>query len=192
MEKETALKNLILMTNRNVGFTPSTPSDFNALSTMIRCKTKDTISLSSIKRIWGYVNYGSFPSATTLNILARFNDYKNWEEYMLGNLSGDECETSEFISDYMVNVALLPVGETLKVVWGKDKWCKMVSLPDARFKVTGSENIKLQPGDIFSLHTLCVGLPFYAFDIHRGTERIAGYIGAKENGILEIQTNPKS
>lgn len=187
MERTKALKNLIKITNRNVGFTPSTPSDFNALSVMIRCKTKYSISLSSIKRLWGYVNYESFPSPTTLNILARFNGYENWEEYMIGNLYTEESETSEFFSDYMINVSSLSAGENIKVAWGDDKWCRLECMSDLRFKVIDSDNIKLKAGDTIGLHTLCVGLPFYAFDIKRGDETIAGYIGAKENGIVSIQ-----
>lgn len=187
MEKKTALKNLIKITNRNVGFTPSTPSDFNALSMMIKCKTKDSISLSSIKRLWGYVNYESFPSPTTLNILARFNGYDNWEEYLIDNISTDESEASEFFSDYMINVSSLSAGENIRVAWSEDKWCLIECLSDSRFKVVDSNNIKLKAGDTLGLHTICVGLPFYAFDIKRGDEVIAGYIGAKENGIVSIQ-----
>ncbi len=187
MERRIALKNLIRITNRNVGFTPCTPSDFNALSMMIKCKTKDTISLSSIKRLWGYVNYESFPSPTTLNILARFNGYRNWEEYLIDHVSGEEGDISEFFSNYLVDSASLSVGDEITVAWGEDKWCRLEYQQDLRFKVVSSHNIKLRSGDTFGLHTLCVGLPFYAFDIRRGDEEIAGYIGAKEAGITSIQ-----
>lgn len=85
MEKNNALEALVDITNNNLGYVPSTPTEFNELSRLIQQKTGRSLSLSSIKRIWGYVKYEGFPSVTTLNILAQYNEFKDWESFMFHN-----------------------------------------------------------------------------------------------------------
>ena len=73
MEKNDALEALVRITNERLGYEPTTPSEFNDLLLRIQKTTGDSLSLSSIKRLWGYVKYNGDFSQTTLNILARFN-----------------------------------------------------------------------------------------------------------------------
>lgn len=55
--------------------------DFEALSERIFAETGITLSVSTLKRIWGKVRYDSAPTATTLNTLAQFVGYDNWREF---------------------------------------------------------------------------------------------------------------
>lgn len=55
--------------------------DFENLSDKIFDKTGVRLSVSTLKRIWGRVNYNSSPSLSTLNTLARFLDYGNWRDF---------------------------------------------------------------------------------------------------------------
>lgn len=191
MSKKLALQTLIQITNKNLGFTPKTPTDLNELSWTIQKKTGYTISLSSLKRLWGYVDYKSFPSPNTLNILSRFNDYDDWEDFLKSNELAPAGETSEYLSGSVVDAESLNIGDNLKINWEYDKSCELEYLGDHRFKIIESENIKLQSGDIFTMHSVCVGLPFFAAEISRGSEIIPGYVGAKNNGITSILLNSK-
>lgn len=58
-EKE--LIGLIKITDKNLGYRPQTPSEFNQLIVAIKKKVGHSISLSSAKRLWGYVNYSNVP-----------------------------------------------------------------------------------------------------------------------------------
>lgn len=57
--------------------------DFENLSERIFEKTKVSLSNSTLKRIWGKVNYNSSPNISTLNALAQFIDYENWRAFTL-------------------------------------------------------------------------------------------------------------
>lgn len=186
MEKNVALNNLINLTNKTIGFTPRTPTDFNILNLLIKKKQESTISVSSLKRIWGYVNYNSFPSPNTLNLLSRFNGYTDWNSFLKENDIITENDFSEYLSNSLVYSDSLKVGDTLIVEWYKDKGCTLEYLGDHRFEVKDVRNIKLENGDQFTMHSLCVGLPFCASEIIRGSYRIPGYIGARNNGIMAI------
>ncbi|MDZ4709855.1 MAG: hypothetical protein SH818_15755 [Saprospiraceae bacterium] len=52
--------------------------DFEKLSEEIQSKTQVVLSITTLKRIWGKVKYENAPSLTTLNTLARYNDYEDW------------------------------------------------------------------------------------------------------------------
>lgn len=177
---------MIELTNKNLRFTPGTPSDFNEVSSLIQKKVGHSISLSSLKRLWGYVDYKSFPSPNTLNILCRFNGFYDWADYLQRFELPEQEESSEFIGNTVVDADSLNRGDILLVYWEQDKSCELEYLSDHRFLVVSSYNIKLIADDTFTMHSVCVGLPFYAACIHRGDMLIPGYVGAKASGVSSI------
>lgn len=192
MDKNSALHKLIQITNKNFGYIPKTPSDFNNLGLEIQRKTSHTISLSSLKRIWGYVDYSSFPSPNTLNILARFNDYKNWEYFLENPDSPVTDDTSEYFSSSVIATDTLDEGDVLTLLWKPSKKCVIKYISNHKFCVIESENIKLKVNDIITLYTICVGLPLFITEIKRENDVIPGYIGAKNGGITMIQIGKNS
>ena len=54
---------------------------FIELSGTIQEHTKILLSSTTLKRIWGRVNYQSSPSINTLNTLAQFAGYLNWRDF---------------------------------------------------------------------------------------------------------------
>ncbi|MEZ4810904.1 MAG: hypothetical protein R2819_11155 [Allomuricauda sp.] len=54
---------------------------FSELSEKIQQKTQVLLSPTTLKRVWGKVNYKSAPSITTLNTLAQFAGYGNWRDF---------------------------------------------------------------------------------------------------------------
>ena len=187
MDREKALKSLILLTNTNQGYIPSTPTEFNALSQKIQKKTGNSISQSSIKRLWGYVEYSSFPSLTTLNILSQFNGFADWNAFINSLYPNESTDDSGFLADSLANTGRLQTGERLALSWDNDKSCEMECISDMRFRVNKSHNIKLQEGDILTLHILSIGHPIYVSDIVRGDQHIPAYIGAKKGGLRSFK-----
>jgi hypothetical protein len=55
--------------------------DFEKLSDAVAEKTGVTLSVSTLKRIFGRVSYQSAPSVTTLNTLARFVGFEDWRAF---------------------------------------------------------------------------------------------------------------
>lgn len=61
--------------------------DFESLSKAIFEKTNVTLSISTLKRIWGKVKYDSAPTPTTLNTLAQFLGFEHWRAFRQEQLS---------------------------------------------------------------------------------------------------------
>jgi len=58
-----------------------TNHDFELLGEEIYAKTNVHLSITTLKRIWGKVDYQSKPSTSTLNVLAQFLDFKHWRDF---------------------------------------------------------------------------------------------------------------
>lgn len=58
-----------------------TSYDFEKLSEAIREATGVTLSVTTLKRLWGKLKYDNIPATTTLNTLAQFAGYEDWREF---------------------------------------------------------------------------------------------------------------
>lgn len=64
-------------------------SDFEKLSELIFAKTNVSLSISTLKRVWGKVRYDSIPTTTTLNTLAQFSGYESWRSFCAKAAAGE-------------------------------------------------------------------------------------------------------
>ncbi|WP_420149035.1 hypothetical protein [Spirosoma sp.] len=55
--------------------------DFEQLSERIAELTGVSLSVTTLKRVWGRVKYESAPTTTTLNTLVQFVGYANWQQF---------------------------------------------------------------------------------------------------------------
>jgi len=55
--------------------------DFEKLSIAIEEVTGVTLSVTTLKRLWGKLKYTNIPTTTTLNTLAKFAGYADWREF---------------------------------------------------------------------------------------------------------------
>jgi len=57
-------------------------ADFEELSAIIQAETGVTLSVTTLKRVWGKVKYDNKPTVTTLNTLARFSGFESWRAFV--------------------------------------------------------------------------------------------------------------
>ncbi len=81
--------------------------DFERLSEQIFEETHVSLSPSTLKRVWGRVRYESFPTATTLDALARFAGFPNYRRFQQATARVPDDEP-----DFPVSTAPPPPGET--------------------------------------------------------------------------------
>ncbi len=79
--KTEAIGQLRKAIERTVGKTLETNKDFENLSKSIYEKTRVCISATTLKRIWGYLSESVTPRRYTLNQLARFIDYDDFDAF---------------------------------------------------------------------------------------------------------------
>jgi hypothetical protein len=75
---------------RKAGRQIRTPKDFDYLSEVIFSECHTMVSVSSLKRIWGYVQTDSSPRPSTLDPLTRYVGFADWEDFAAKNSPAQE------------------------------------------------------------------------------------------------------
>ena len=82
MTEQNAIESLCRAVERKAHRRMRTPKDFDALSTIIFDELHIMVSASTLKRIWGYVKTDSMPRPSSLDPLAQYVGYADWDDFM--------------------------------------------------------------------------------------------------------------
>jgi hypothetical protein len=85
-----------------------TSQDYHLLSEKIKEATHVTLSVATLKRIWGKVRYESKPTITTLNTLAHYLGYENWRGFRLNYAASENKLTSPLIDQNQLLIKQSP------------------------------------------------------------------------------------
>lgn len=161
------------------------PTDFNSLSLAVKKSTGRSISVSTLKRIWGYVSYAHTPSYEILSILSEFVGYRDWHDFVNAACVTD---SSDFIGAEIIKSSELQNGKKVRISWKPDRTCILEYLGNSEFKVLEAQNSKIIKGDHFSCGVIAKGEPLICHEIRRGGALLAdGYIAGKTDGIISLQ-----
>lgn len=67
-----------------------TTYDFDRLSVEIQEATGVSLSVTTLKRLWGKLSYQHMPAMTTLNTIARFAGYEDWRDFKQQSSAGEQ------------------------------------------------------------------------------------------------------
>ena len=161
-----------------------TPNDFIFLSGAVWERTHETISSTTLKRLWGYVEGADETRNSTLEILSRFLGFNNWDEFLaeIHKESGSDPVTSPHI-----NAKELTVGDRIFVSWKPDRRCTFRYLGDMKFIVESAENSKLKVGDTFFTNLFILGEPLYLSELVQDNNASAAFVVGNRDGLCELK-----
>jgi len=164
-----------------------TSTDFTSLAAEIEEKTKERISTSTLKRLWGYVSGTRVPRPSTLDILCKFLGKRDFPTYCKA-LREDKTVSSRFFSSKTVAAESLPIGAALLLGWAPDRLVKLEYLGNCEFVVRESANSKLSPGDRFSAGSFMLGFPLYIPALHQASDPAASvsYVAGAVSGLNRL------
>ena len=99
-QQEQALAKLRDRIEEAIGRKMKTPKDFDFLSEQVFEKLHETVSATTLKRIWGYLSETSVPRISTLDILSQYVGYTDWASFMeqVPDLAFPESQDAETVS----------------------------------------------------------------------------------------------
>ena len=167
-----------------VGRSLATPRDFDWLRLQIHNRLDALISLSTLKRVWGYVEAKNTPSRHTLNTLARLCGYKDLEDFLAADDATDKPTPSSPLAGRTINVPTeLRVGDEVELYWEPGRVCHVKYNGSLHFEVTYSEKTRLKPGDTFLASLFVKGAPLY-IELHKSENTsIMPYVCGQRGGI---------
>ena len=164
-----------------------TPKDFEELHEQIFARTHVLLSLTTLKRVWGYVNYEYAPSLRTLNTLAQFLGYADYKLFCEHSSSSDTPPSNIIISNYLDVAEDLVPDDELTLYWLPDRECHIRYLGDTQFVVIASANTRLLQGANFSCRLIIEGEPLYLSHLLQGDRPPVSYVCGKQGGIRFVE-----
>lgn len=181
---EHEIKELIKLVETKLGRPLAAPVDFSLLSLEIEKTLNETISISTIKRLVGYVNDEHKPSVTTLNLLSRYVGYNNWGSLQLHL----DDTTSGSLNEDIIQSSCLCAGDELEMEWLPNRYCHVKFMGNNLFEVIEVRGSKhLQAGDTFETLVMCIGQPVMATNHMHNNERHPIYIIGRRHGLSALR-----
>ena len=163
------------------GKQPKSPSDFDLLSHTIWNECHLSVSSTTLKRFWGYIEANRIPSRYTINALCSYTGIKDWDRF-LASLNADGEVTSGFFAEKVIYSKDLQPGDIVDARWDPQRHCQFEYLGGDRFVVSLSENAKLAAGDRFTCSVFREQQPLYLDCEHCGRNLL--YVAGRNYGVL--------
>ena len=170
---------------KHIGQALLSPSDFHGLIQQIWNQQRAILSLSTIKRLWGYVESNGTPRLSTLNTLAQFLGFADWNAYLVALEQRGGIE-SALCTGKGIQTADLQAEDRIVVAWQPNRQCTFRYLGDNQFVVEDSTNAKLQQGITFSAARFMIGQPMYLDNILLADNTCTSYVAGKRHGLTSV------
>lgn len=176
------LKNLV---ERNFGRVLNTTTDFEEFSVYLSNRVKQSVSASTLKRMWGYVNDSHKPRTFTLDILSRFIGHDDFQSFVLWLKTSTKYNSSFFSAQQLISNDL-DIGDTVEIGWSPNRNIRLVYLGNSRYEVTAAANSKMKAGDKFITGCFIKGQPLYLPFIERGDIMTPPFVAGRNGGLTTI------
>lgn len=164
----------------------STSSDFAFLSGCIQGRLKQTVSVSTLERIWGYVDGYQNIRESTLDILARFVGFPDWKTFVADYCNVPSAQSSHRIAATSYSADQIPQGTLIAIEWNPNRHCLLLHLGDGRWRVEQSISSKLSIGNTFCCQRFILNEPLYLNDFKHGDDDSALFVVGNRGGLTKI------
>ena len=162
-------------------------ADFEFLSNAVFSRTHELISATTFKRFWGKIQADYAPSARTVNALAQFLGYPDFDSFCQ-NQNDDTPPSNPVLGEHIDVNKDIDVDDEITLYWAPDRVCHIRYTGNCEFVVTKSEKTRLQPGDTFSCNMFINGEQLYLKDLVQDGRPPVNYICGMKGGIrYELQ-----
>lgn len=164
----------------------STTTDFEAFSLVLDRQMSLSVSASTLKRMWGYVNDTHKARRQTLDTLARYIGHDNFDCFVAWLKTNIRYNSSFFLA-YQLTSAELKCGQMVEIGWSPNRLLTLRYLGDSIFEVMDSKNSKLIPGDRFITGCFIMEQPLLLPYIIRNGENTKPFIAGRNGGLSVIR-----
>lgn len=167
-----------------IGYRLVEAGDFEQLSHLLLLHTRERLSPTTLKRLWGYLSNEKVATRRhTLDVLSRFVGYRSYEDFY--NHIGDAKDVQSGIrAEERVTTENMRLGQRLIITWRPDRRIVIKHLGGSRFEIIEAVNTKLCVGDTFRCHLMIQHEPLYLDDlVHQGLPAIV-YVAGQRNGVV--------
>ncbi len=156
----------------------------NLLIEKIAEQEHERIGLNTMKRLMGQIKDEREPRPSTLNIVAHYLGFPNWEVM-------DEA-TRHYNSMFTSNGGSLasfavPEGSLVEYTYLPDRKVALRHRTGSTYEVVYNENSQLREGDIVEVGVFMLRFPLIVSDVVRNGQSLGSYIAGKWTGLNSLK-----
>ena len=173
-----------------IGEEIKTPRQFEKLRELVYARTREYVSTTTLKRIWGYLNEPLKTREGTLTLLAQTLGFKSWDDFISlknGSLQEHKLPSSPKFGRSITVATDLVAGDRIRLTWYPGRVCVVRYLGDMKFEVEESEKTRLKPGDTFCCHLILAGNPLYLSNLRHGNSPATAYMCGRIHGGIQFE-----
>ena len=184
-------KELLKLLKEKSGLAFNQSSHFDVLAQAIFDTTGESLGANTLKRLFGFNIKKVVPRRSTLDILARYLLFSDFDNLLLD--LGEEADISCFSPVESVNISGLANRASVKISYDPNRTLTLKYLGNFRFRVEeaiGSKNLK--EADEVTVSQIAKGHRFVASHVYRDGVDLGAYEAAKSKGVREIEVSDPS
>lgn len=178
---------LRILVEESIDHRVSTSNDFIYLAGVIQGRVKECISVTTLKRIWGYIDGYSNIRETTLNILAKFIGYPDYETFVSDYCDKEAVHSSQRMYNEPLTCSDLSVGEKIEIQWNPGRMLHLKYLGNNQFEVIRSVKSKVKEKDTFYCHSFYLHQPCYLENLIQKNELPCNFVVGNKGGLTVIR-----
>ncbi len=160
------------------------PADCEVLEQDIKYKCNETVSASTLKRLFGLIKGNFEPRLYTLDVISKYLGFKNYDHYLEILAKKD---VSEFICIEELIIQDLSAGDTYEFGYEPLRRIGFMYLGNGTSKILFSENSKLQANDVVKITLIALHYPLFISEVVRDNKQLGPYTAGKVSGITYIK-----
>lgn len=155
-----------------------------ALQKCIQVVTGDLLSISTLKRIFGFAASNHLPRLSTLDILASYAGYPDFRA--LEKDKNEGLASSEFVQVEAVAPENITHGSIIRLLYTPGRSLTLKYVGEGWFEVKTVSGGKLRKGDMLHIGQIVINFQLIVSEVRRDGISLGSYIAAKQGGIKSI------
>jgi hypothetical protein len=159
-------------------------SDLEHLCFEIEKVTKQKISLNTLKRLFGFITGVTEPRLFTLDTIAQYLGYSNWDVYLS---SLQETGNSSFNSLQEIKIDTLLPSSIIEFGYDPDRVVQISYEGENHFRVVYSKNSKLLIDDLLEISHFVLYYPLVILNVIRDGTNMGRFTAGKVGGLRVLK-----
>ena len=154
--------------------------DCELLTLDIESVTGEHVGVNTMKRLLGFIADERSPRTSTLDIIAHYLGYADWEALRLADANSSNSsfdDRDEYLACY------LEQGQRLAISYPPNRSLTIEHLDGNLFRVLESENSKLLAGDMLTLTHIVRHYPLLVAEVVRDGQHLGAFTAGKAQGV---------